>query len=149
MKKNILILFLAGLSFLFQNMTAQTISYTYDASGNRIERKVISLLKSGHLTDTTKSESFKQEALEDQLGAQKILIYPNPVKENLTIEFRGKVPASHVTVYLYTQTGRLLKSFVAGDNVSSSVNLSGYPAGIYILRLSVQDKVSEWKIAKE
>ncbi len=151
MKKYITILFLmVGIGFLVQKtLTAQTISYTYDACGNRIERKVISLLKSGHVTDTVKNESYKQETFEDQLGEQKILIYPNPVKEDIKIEFQGKIPETSATVFLYNQTGKLLKSQVVGQNTSLNINLSGYPAGIYILRLSMQDKVSEWKIIKE
>ncbi|NJK93543.1 MAG: T9SS type A sorting domain-containing protein [Bacteroidales bacterium] len=151
MKKYITILFLmVGIGFLVQKtLTAQTISYTYDACGNRIERKVISLLKSGHVTDTVKSESYKQETFEDQLGEQKILIYPNPVKEDIKIEFQGKIPEISATVFLYNQTGKLMKSQVVGQNTSLNINLSGYPAGIYILRLSMQDKVSEWKIIKE
>lgn len=78
--------------------------------------------------------------------------YPNPVKENLTIEYYLSEDAS-VQISLFDMSGRLLQQ-EKYDTQASGVHeeilpMDTYPRGTYILRLIVSDITYVEKIIKE
>ena len=63
------------------SMRAQQVSYAYDANGNRTSRTVVLQTHAAKSMVQQKDTAF----LYEHLAQQQLRIYPNPVKEELTI----------------------------------------------------------------
>lgn len=132
----------------------QPIKFTLDEFGNRIKRNIITL-KSANVFTETDSTGFNyfdladpDEKFEDNLGDRKVVILPNPTKGLLSVEIIGYEDEINTTLYLYNLSGKLLISKMPA-NIPITLDLNTYPSGIYILKIKLCDKVSEWKIVKE
>lgn len=68
-----------------------------------------------------------------------ISLYPNPVRNNLTIE-----NADNVTVNIYAVNGQMVKSLVV--NGTANVDMSDLSNGIYIVKMQSQGSISTKKI---
>nr|WP_297169063.1 T9SS type A sorting domain-containing protein [uncultured Dysgonomonas sp.] len=118
------------------------IKYSYDDAGNRIKREIVlSSLKSAISSDQI--TSFIEEVAD-----QKIIIYPNPTKGQLTIEITD--PENTVTgnLTIFNLRGQV----IAKEQISStrtSIDISTEPRGAYILHININEETSAWKIIKE
>ena len=68
----------------------------------------------------------------DGIGEQnlaKVLVYPNPAGENVTIE-----RAAGYEMVIYSTSGQIMQQKVLHSNLES-INLAAYPKGIYFIRL--------------
>lgn len=135
------------------SMSAQTVVYySYDGAGNRTYRGLIKLpsMKSAKIADAASYIANKPEEkkIEEKQGDLKIIIYPNPTHGELKIETEGYETGTTTGVYLYNLSGSLLiNKSPAGATLT--LDLSGYPVGIYILKIQLGDMVSKWKVLKE
>lgn len=68
-----------------------------------------------------------------------ISLYPNPVRNNLTIE-----NADNVTVNIYAVNGQMVKSLVV--NGTANVDMSDLSNGMYIVKMQSQGSISTKKI---
>ena len=80
-------------------------------------------------------------------------IYPNPSKDNISVEFSQKKSTSGiVSVFIYSITGKLMKmrkySLDEGQSLVD-VNLKMLPKGEYILKLICDAEIDVKKIVKE
>lgn len=95
-------------------------------------------------TNTNYANTCKNLGIEDSVF-EKIAMYPNPTKGELTI--------SNVTLEkanVYNTLGQLVKSFTLNSsNTDNTINLSGLPKGIYYVYLINQDAASAKKIIIE
>ena len=133
------------------------ISYSIDASGNRTGRNVIAL-KSASVINTPPDSAGMETTFADlkpKLDSlkytdldQKIKIYPNPTKGQLQTELSGFDLTQKSGIYVYNSAGKLLQQKVPASP-TDVIDLSAYTSGVYIMRIIVDDKVSEWKILKE
>jgi len=131
-----------------------TVYYGYDACGNRISRTITlpsqksAKIDSSALSKTGETANTQAEVFQDNLGEQKVLIYPNPTRGAVKVEIQGTEAGGKASLYLYSFTGRLLigPTAVSGSN---TVDLTTYPVGTYVLKIVSGDKTSEWKIIKE
>ena len=89
--------------------------------------------------------SISHIGIEEDSDDQDIMVYPNPVEGLLRLDFSPDVkPAS---VELFDLQGRLVHR---QDNSFESVNMSQLPAGIYTLRVTLNDgKSFSDKVVKE
>lgn len=133
----------AGLSGFAQTKVYE---FDYDASGNRVERQLITL-KSASLASSL-GENPEQEVFEGILDEREIKIYPNPTKSLLRVEIPLHGQEQQVFLRAYNMQGALIADQVVTDE-TSRVDLSNRPPGMYILRISSGQSVSEWKIVKE
>lgn len=119
---------------------SQTIEYQYDNAGNRKLRQVVVVPKSAKI-DTT---AFQQ----DVLGEQIIKVYPNPTHGWLSVNINRLEPGEKAELMIYSISGAIL---IRKDDVSTSnrIDLNNQTAGMYIMRITLGSKVSEWKIVKE
>ena len=137
----------------------QQVEYRYDAAGNRTQRviKMPSLdPRSQNDAPQTRSVIEEYETLaaqkppqyEDMLGERKVIIYPNPTSGIIRIEFQGYSGMSDARLFLYNMQGKLI---LQENNVERSaiLDLTPFPAGIYILHLVAGIERIEWKIIKE
>jgi hypothetical protein len=139
------------LLFELEVYSQTSFSFQYDLSGNRTYRNIVTLLKSGTIEPTeavqVDSANYKPHEFKDEIGNTQIKIYPNPVKELLQVEI-PLTSETPVTLQVYTSTGGLLRD-VKVTCESTKIDLNGQPAGIYILKISIGEKTSEWKIIKD
>ncbi len=121
---------------------AQSISYSYDNSGNRIKREIVfsSQNKPGH-------SNVDNLFTDDTLGDRSIRIYPNATKGTLKVEITGYDSSDNGTALLYSMSGQLLIL----ENITShetTLDMSSYYDGVYILQIKLNGKSISWKILK-
>ncbi len=68
-------------------------------------------------------------------------VYPNPVQNELNIELPSDLGTDHI-VEIFNQVGQLVYSGISNSNIKSSINLSGLSNGLYITKISFQEKYS-------
>jgi Secretion system C-terminal sorting domain len=139
MKKTILLFML----LLGCGIASAQVSFGYDAAGNRISRTIV-LAKS--LTKAATTDSIPPAT--EMLGELQVKIYPNPTKGKLAVEVSGMKEPDTGTVSIFNMQGGLILQ----GTVSSSpteLDISGQPAGTYVMRISVGGKNTTWKIQKE
>ena len=93
------------------------------------------------------ANSDQDERFEDNVGDQKVIIYPNPTKGQLKIDLQGGNEIIS-TLDVFNLAGSLLLHKTPASG-SMMLDLSNYPSGTYILKIVVGNKASEWKIIKE
>jgi len=133
-----------------------TISYTYDNAGNRLTRTIKLTAQSSAAQGTLKSgidstylkEENKEGKFNDQINEQKINIYPNPTHGALRVEITNFEHSQQTSIRVYNLKGGLVATLtpLTGNDI---VDLSASPLGIYVLKIQLGDKVSEWKVVKE
>lgn len=130
------------LSVNAQSETISEVSFTYDDSGNRIEREIV-------YYESIPKSAVKSVKEEDELVFDKELsIYPNPVKESLFVTLNEiALEQTNREVYLYDNAGRQILQVPANSDVNQ-VNVSSLPSGTYILKLVYGNMHKEWIIIK-
>lgn len=134
--KHFIIIFLCGLAL---GAEAQYISYTYDAAGNRTKRELVM---------GTFRKAADTSAVSDYLGAEKFSIAPNPTTGVVRVEMANKELEEEREYSLLNLSGLLITTKTSKDP-SQSFDLSGQPAGIYLIRIRQKDEEVVWRIVKE
>ena len=139
-----IILLLAGILTCAMICGQTTTNFNYEASGNRTSRHTITMKSTSSQVDETKPE----EVFTDQIEDQTILIYPNPVKSELTVDIKGLEENTEVAISLFDQGGRLV---LTSDktNGSTVLNLSHLTPGNYYMTIRIGDGTTRWKIVKQ
>jgi len=152
--------------------TVEEVYYTYDAAGNRINRKIIQVLpvivcdddddddddletdddddeleirSGGYIEDpeTDKNKGFSNA------NEREIHVYPNPVREEVTIEIWNGEEEDNYRQLFYDSAGKLLIDKKRQGNGKEPVDMSQYATGIYLLIINYNDGKKEYKIVKE
>jgi hypothetical protein len=84
----------------------------------------------------------------DRLNQSDVIIYPNPTKGALAVEIRNKNSqiSHHLTVFNLNGSAIFQKNNI---NHYTEIDLSSQPKGVYLLRISSQEKFVTWRIIKE
>jgi hypothetical protein len=142
--------FLAGIA------CAQAVRFAYDPAGNRISRTVV-------LSTSANAPALQQEQEEAQEEAQtppqpfveqltadlQVRIFPNPTGGLLNIEIAGLTSDDDpVQIALFAQNGQQLLTLQTAGALTPA-DLSAFPAGMYILRLTVRGKAETYQIIKK
>lgn len=122
-----------------------TFVFSYDASGNRTER-VIDLTKSAEITASS-STANEEKLFEAELANLEIRIYPNPTKGVLKVEIPD-IGDIKPTLVVYNLQGKQLVHKTVSNQIST-INLSGHPAGMYIMKIVNGQESLDWKIIKD
>ncbi|MDD4991604.1 MAG: T9SS type A sorting domain-containing protein [Paludibacter sp.] len=133
------------LSFSIQGICqSNVVSYSYDNAGNRISRRVVV-----YSTNLTHAKKIVDPApVEEQLGERSIKVFPNPTKGALAVEITGGSDKDPLRIILYNADGKQLLNKQVQQG-TTPVNMAGYPAAYYILRVEAGEKVTEFKIIKQ
>ncbi len=142
--------------FLFYtSLSAQSnIQYIYDATGNRIQRKVVTMLV-GEGNDEAALRAIGEQAAtaaasndlaKTDAFVQQTQVFPNPTQDRLNIQLREALPGA--IVELFDLSGRSLLRQSMPD-VSTSIDIRAQEAGTYILTIRAKDFVAQWKIVKQ
>lgn len=141
MKRLLLILPILVISLSIYGQTE--VEYFYDNAGNRIAREIVLLQNSPQ-----KNRSSEKKSYTDKLLEYTIRIYPNPTKGNLQIDILEANNETRGDINLYDLKGKLIDK----ANIDSGriyFDLTTQPAGIYIMKIKIEDKSTSWKIIKE
>ena len=122
------------------------IRFTYDDSGNRIERRLIILGdKSAQIGD---SNSTKENVLVENQGGLQIRIYPNPTKGRVKLEIPSYEAGVAGEIHVFDPNGRKVLSQKRINHINT-IDLSMVKNGIYFLKLTYGGQRVDWKIIKQ
>jgi hypothetical protein len=140
MKLFYLILILAGAGL---SCHAQSVTFDYDNSGNRISRSLT--LKSA---PGKSGETLSSDILENKPGDFNIYIFPNPVKNELNIKLENPDENAVTDLVLYNYQGEpiLATKYVSPVTI---INMASLIPGTYLLVISSGNDTVKWKIIKE
>ena len=129
---------------LLHSQNQDTIAYRYDAAGNRISRTIVLSTISAPAPLEEKPQVIYTEVFADI----QLKIYPNPTDGLVKVEIFNLPEGQTAQIWLYAMSGQLITSF---NEVSKAVdiNISGQPAGIYVMRIVAGKFRTEWKIIKK
>lgn len=113
---------------------AQTkIKFTYDTAGNQTSRI---LCINCSAKPGTEVEAVMEE--EDQFIEEDFIsYYPNPVKEELHINWEFKVENYVTLIQVFSLTGQVLYTAQVNKNTTNhNIFFQSYPAGVYIVSIN-------------
>ena len=154
--KNISLTFMVIICTLINiNVFAQTfVRYDYDNAGNRILRQVITIPPKLSPEDSLQfivqhpglEENLK--GAEENLGDCKVTVFPNPTGGIFTLEINGSFDGNSSMLSLYSISGTEISNRRQLAK-SNKMDISSYPAGSYILKVSLDGLSASWIIIKE
>jgi hypothetical protein len=125
--------------------------YQYDNGGKMINRTFVlgpvtrSSMASAPAMETPEDVVF----FEDVIDMQKVVIYPNPTRNEIKIDFGNMLPLDQTGLAeIYNMSGAKIATADINNN-SALFDLSAQPSGTYILIITVNDKQSHWRVIKE
>ena len=125
------------------NMSAQTVSYGYDAAGNRIFRTIV-MQNQARVAAPTE----KQTVYSEMLSNIRLNIYPNPTDGWLKVEIQGMAEGQTANILLYNLSGQMIVS-LKGITDFTDIDISSQPAGTYLMKIIAGEYQTEWKIIKK
>lgn len=138
-----------GQNFLVDVLTVKVgnprkINFSYDASGNRIQRETVYLTQGG-LKSLSSADSVK---IEEPEFSKELKVYPNPFRETFYLTLDDEAyKAKQKEVLLYDQLGKLIHQYELYDYINE-LDASDLKEGTYILKLRYENRSREWLIIK-
>lgn len=121
----------------------QKITFNYDAAGNQILRE---LCLSGcsqsakQVKDTKEIEALTDDDLLKFSPEDVISYYPNPVKEELYLQWQLTDDNYVSRVHIYSITGQVLNTYQGNERINNlNIPFQNYPSGVYLVLLSYKD----------
>ena len=124
-------IFLISISFIsLLTFSQMEVRFNYDNAGNQIQRRYISLL--------VKSQTNQQltEILSESLNDE-ISFYPNPVQNELTLNWLNDEESHVKSIDLYDLNGKHLQSLIQNAELSTTqIDFSLYNKGVFLVTLT-------------
>ena len=129
---------------LLYAQTQDTITYRYDAAGNRISRTIVLSAKSAAVQPVEEQTEVYTEVFADI----QLKIYPNPTDGLVKVEISNLPEGQTAQIWLYAMSGQLITTY---KDISDAVtiNINDQPAGVYVMRIVAGTFRTEWKIIKK
>ena len=121
-----------------------TVSFVYDANGNRISRSLQFRSENRNGLD---SDSLFVSSLSEMFDGTTVKIYPNPTPDHFSMLVNGDV-AVDAHVFLFTVEGVLLEEKTI-RNSSVEFDLSGRSTGVYLVKLMLNGESKAWRVLKK
>mgnify|MGYP004449954159 CR=1 FL=1 len=121
------------------------VNFGYDVHGNRTQR----YLSFKKIEENGRSlEANVEEILSatDYFKENQVSLFPNPTYGMFSVTMTGKSEES-ICATLSTATGSIVQECRL-TGLENIFDLSGQPAGVYLLRLSTENDTHVWKIVK-
>ena len=147
-----LLLFVIALCFPLVSLSQATVSFGYDASGNRISRTIV-LAKSGEVTfaDST-NNNLEEQIYVDLFSDVKVTISPNPNGGRFKVmveQTPGTIESQDpFQLYLHSLSGESIRHIERLELVNE-VDISYYPNGTYVLTIARSNDKRTWKVIKQ
>lgn len=145
MRKILLVLLACMAIGTYAEAQSFEVQYTYDASGNRIKRKVVEVtLKSAKAA--TKDDFLP---VEESWSERKVSIYPNPTHGNLKVNITGGDAEVSYSYELYNSAGNKVKNGQIISHGDNPIPMESLSPGVYILILQTNEEKLTYKIIKK
>lgn len=125
-----------------------TLGFDYDFNGNLKERTIILGTRTKSANAQSSRQNYPQEKYSETMGNAEILIFPNPTHGKLSVKVTGYDISQKTSINIYNLSGKVVKQ-VSPIREINDIDMSAYSNGMYVMRIIIGDKVSEWKIMKE
>ena len=136
--------FLSAVLAVFVAMNAQNrVQFAYDQAGNRVKRELVIT----HNARSAKKAATRDEAYFEDLGERTVKISSNGsgiIK--ITVLHMHTEDEGNVEVYSLGGSEVLNRSLSSAETL---VDISDKPKGVYILKVTLNGKVTTWKITKK
>ncbi len=136
--------FLSAVLAVFVAMNAQNrVQFAYDQAGNRVKRELVIT----HNARSAKKAATRDEAYFEDLGERTVKISSNGsgiIK--ITVLHMNIEDEGNVAVYSLGGSEVLNRSLSSAETL---VDISDKPKGVYILKVTLNGKVTTWKITKK
>ncbi len=123
---------------------ADRVTYSYDASGNRIDSQREIVFTRG----ASNSKSAQSKKFLDSLSLARIAIYPNPTEGDLRIDITGIEDFTDTELTVRSLNGSVLEHIQPLD-ITNEMDLTNYADGIYLVIIKLKDQSTTWKIIKK
>lgn len=143
MKHLSLLLVIMSQCLFFSVYAQNTMHYTYDDAGNRTSRIQISTR-----SFTPSVQNINEQNISKELSEMTVNVYPNPVISELTISINELPEKNNWKLLLYDISGKLVYQ-KDQNTIETTVSMSNYPSGVYIVKLIFNETQSIWKITKQ
>jgi hypothetical protein len=144
--KIVSVIFIIFLSIGFLN--GQTVSFTYDDSGNRNSRTVQPLKAAVQFPVVNPKNLLVEEAKAELIeGELSTLVYPNPSKGLIKIDILNMPLDARTEARFYDLSGKQ-QMVIRNFESSSEIDISKLKDGIYILRIKINERAFDWKVVK-
>ena len=118
------------LLFPLLSVAQDKILFSYDQAGNQVLREICI-----NCNARTTAKPVKELKKEDLQEIDQISYYPNPVSEELYLNWELVPDKKVVEIKLISISGTLLQSYVPADQ-QMSISFQGYPSGLYLVQFS-------------
>ncbi|MGC3977573.1 MAG: T9SS type A sorting domain-containing protein [Paludibacteraceae bacterium] len=147
MKKTLLLLLLlfSGITLCFSQRaqeSLQKVVYRYDDAGNRIKRSIVV----EEITIPRQGVAVPDSNIQ-QVTNYSLRVYPNPTQGALGVEIQGVDEKDKIWLTIFSATGAMLYN-KQGYTGLNTIDITSYTDGIYILKVKIGKKLSEYKIIK-
>ena len=143
-QRKIILLTLIWICFYPMLQAQDTITYRYDAAGNRISRTIILSTISALATIEENKPVVYSEAFDDIL----LKIYPNPTDGLVKVEISNMPEGQTAQIWLHAMSGQLITT-INDVHDAVTINISDQPAGFYVMRVVSGKFRTQWKIIKK
>lgn len=136
-----------------QNPQTYTLEYDYDDSGNRINRKILSVLKKEPNNRNWSSDNNNipelKEIIASENGTICIGMYPNPIKDFVNIKISNISNKAEGKFTIYSNNGQILISGKI-NSTQTFIDVNNLSAGKYYvnIQLNEYDKVINFTLIK-
>jgi hypothetical protein len=134
--RNLILFFLFFVSFV-SGQTKDHVQFDYDNAGNQIKRYLIDIFpgKQASPNSTTQSNPTESDLIKADIYDD-VKYYPNPVQEELYVQWE-KVDENYVdNVSIFSMTGQLMRRYENLRNeTSTTLAFYNYPQGYYTVLL--------------
>lgn len=130
--KNILLFVFFLLSFgVFAQTVCPTIVFSYDASGNRIQR-TLSIIPCNEVQKQINGENTGEPIV---ISSMQVNVHPNPAKDKIIIEFlQIESPEERTTIFLYDVNGKEVY-YEETSFLQVQIDVSKLSSGTYLLKI--------------
>ncbi|WP_298304227.1 T9SS type A sorting domain-containing protein [Flavobacterium sp.] len=136
MKHNLLLLIFL-LVFSFSN--SQTITFSYDAAGNQINRVYNSV---GNRISNEPIKEYKdltQNDMKKFFPEDVISYYPNPVKDELFVKWEFIEDNKVNTIEIFSISGQSISKISTENKNTVIIPFNNLPSGTYLVNLNYED----------
>ena len=131
--------------FISYTLSAQKIQYGYDASGNRIQRKLV-------VSCPTCPNNGREAApsVTDNISPvikYNLALFPNPTQDKVILTCSNLAEGETASVLVTDENGKTLYT-QQNIQAQSEINMSSYNNGMYLVRVSIGKEVQVYKVMK-
>ncbi len=122
-------------------LSAQTkLNFNYDGAGNQISRTLCINCSSKSVQDVVEPAMITDNDLEKFLPEDVISYHPNPVREELYLQWELTQDNFVVSVNLYSVAGQSLQRYHLNNSSNNlTIPFQQYSAGVYLVLLSYKN----------